>query len=280
MTDRDDQARLEELLMQRVTGALSAPEADALARLLARQSPAEARQWEAAAAELAAAMSFEARTPDDSLPPALAEKITGVGEALVRTVGRPAAPATLPASKPTPKVRSTGRVALWGGWLAAAAMLAVWAVGSRGSWRSSAVPETVTPVVSRGAQLRDSLLNADSALVRLAWASLGDSSALGATGDVVWSASAQQGVMRIAGLLPNDRRRYQYQLWIFDKTRDERYPVDGGVFDIPEGAHEVFVPIDARLPVGEAVMFAITIEPPGGVVVSTRERIALLAKKG
>jgi anti-sigma-K factor RskA len=70
----------------------------------------------------------------------------------------------------------------------------------------------------------------------------------------------------------------QYQLWIFDKNRDERYPVDGGVFDIPPGAHEVFVPIDARVPVGEAVLFAITVEPPGGVVVSKRDRIALVAK--
>ena len=166
----------------------------------------------------------------------------------------------------------------WGGWLAAAAMLAVWVAGSRGPLRSTVEPTGVGPVASVGAQLRDSLLGGDSALVRLAWTTTADSSALGATGDVVWSARAQRGVMRIAGLQPNDRKRWVYQLWIFDKTRDQRYPVDGGVFDIPEGAHEVFVPIDARLPVGEAVMFAITVEPPGGVVVSTRERIALLAK--
>ena len=56
--------------------------------------------------------------------------------------------------------------------------------------------------------------------------------------------------------------------------------MDGGVFDVPPGADEVIVPIRARLPVGEAVLFAITVEPPGGVVVSTRERIALVAQPG
>jgi hypothetical protein len=34
------------------------------------------------------------------------------------------------------------------------------------------------------------------------------------------------------------------------------------------------------LPVGEAVLFAITVERPGGVVVSSRERIALVAQPG
>jgi anti-sigma-K factor RskA len=56
--------------------------------------------------------------------------------------------------------------------------------------------------------------------------------------------------------------------------------VDGGVFDIPAGQREILVPIDARVPVGDAVMFAITVEPAGGVVVSTRDRIALLAQRG
>jgi hypothetical protein len=38
------------------------------------------------------------------------------------------------------------------------------------------------------------------------------------------------------------------------------------------------VPIRARLPVGKPVLFVITVERPGGVVVSSRERIALVAK--
>ena len=136
-------------------------------------------------------------------------------------------------------------------------------------------PDIIRPV----AQLRDSLLVLDSATERLAWTATKDTAALGASGDVVWSNRAQRGVMRIAGLQANDRTRWQYQLWIFDKTRDQKYPVDGGVFDMPPGQSEVLVPIEARVPVGDAIMFALTVEHTGGVVVSTRERIALLAQR-
>ena len=38
------------------------------------------------------------------------------------------------------------------------------------------------------------------------------------------------------------------------------------------------MPIQAKLHVEEVYMFAITIEKPGGVVVSSRERLPLLAK--
>jgi len=38
------------------------------------------------------------------------------------------------------------------------------------------------------------------------------------------------------------------------------------------------VPIKAKLPVGEPVLFAVTVEKPGSVVVSKRERIVVVAK--
>jgi anti-sigma-K factor RskA len=52
------------------------------------------------------------------------------------------------------------------------------------------------------------------------------------------------------------------------------------VFDIPAGVGEVIVPIRVRVPVADATLFAVTVEPAGGVVVSTRERIVLLAQVG
>jgi anti-sigma-K factor RskA len=55
--------------------------------------------------------------------------------------------------------------------------------------------------------------------------------------------------------------------------------VDGGVFDVSSDG-EVIVPINARLRVSRATLFAVTVEKPGGVVVSSRERIAALAKIG
>jgi hypothetical protein len=48
-------------------------------------------------------------------------------------------------------------------------------------------------------------------------------------------APSRPGVMRLRGLLANDPAVAQYQLWIFDAERDDRFPVDGGVFDVPPG---------------------------------------------
>ena len=84
--------------------------------------------------------------------------------------------------------------------------------------------------------------------------------------------------MRFRGLAANDPAVEQYQLWIFDAERDEARPVDGGVFDVPSTDSDTIVPIDAKLPVSRATLFAVTIEQPGGVVVSSRERLPLLAQ--
>ncbi|MCZ8131167.1 MAG: hypothetical protein O9284_07665 [Steroidobacteraceae bacterium] len=97
------------------------------------------------------------------------------------------------------------------------------------------------------------------------------------SGEVIWDGVTQRGYMRFAGLRPNDRLLEQYQLWIFDAERDERYPVDGGVFDV-DATGEVVIPIRAKLGVGRPVLFAVTVERRGGVVVSARERIAALAR--
>ncbi|MEQ8838122.1 MAG: anti-sigma factor, partial [Lacipirellulaceae bacterium] len=78
-------------------------------------------------------------------------------------------------------------------------------------------------------------------------------------------------------LAKNDPTKEQYQLWIFDADRNEAHPVDGGVFDIADANADTLIPIDARVPVNEATLFAITVERPGGVVVSSRERLPLLA---
>jgi anti-sigma-K factor RskA len=87
------------------------------------------------------------------------------------------------------------------------------------------------------------------------------------TGDVVWSDSEQAGYMRLSGLVANNADSAQYQLWIVDPDRDER-PVDGGVFDVPAGVDEVIIPIDSKLDISAPAAFAITLEQPGGVVVS------------
>jgi anti-sigma-K factor RskA len=93
----------------------------------------------------------------------------------------------------------------------------------------------------------------------------------------VWDQRTQNGYLRFRGLQANNTDELQYQLWIFDGERDERYPIDGGVFDIPPGQREVIIPITAKLQVRNPAMFAVTIEKAGGSVVSSRDRIVVLA---
>ena len=268
MQNESEDERLGELLMQRTTGALSAPEADALAQALAKLPAGELAHWERAAAELAAAFAAADSSTREAMPTDLAARIVSSGEAMVRSQPRASQVVAMQAAP-----RRTSSLA-WSGWMAAAAALVLWLAAPRTVVRA---PDAA-PLRSI-AQLRDSLLTLGAIAEQLPWTATKDSSALSASGDVVWSNTAQRGVMRIVGLQPNDRTRWQYQLWIFDKTRDQKYPVDGGVFDVPAGASEILVPIDARVPVGDAVMFAVTVEHAGGVVVSTRERIALLAQR-
>ena len=97
------------------------------------------------------------------------------------------------------------------------------------------------------------------------------------SGEVVWSDAEQKGYMTFKGLAPNDASKESYQLWIFDETQDDKTPIDGGVFNVNKKG-EVVVPIDAKLRVSHPKMFAVTVEKPGGVVVSKREKIVALAK--
>lgn len=155
--------------------------------------------------------------------------------------------------------------------LAAGVLLAVGMFGSIGTPRDG----------YREARAR--LIDSAPDMVRVSWSDPADPQAkpdqpAKDLGDVVWSDSLQRGFMRFRGLAANNPEVEQYQLWVFDSARDERYPVDGGVFDLPQGTEETLVPIRVKLPVSRATLFAVTIERPGGVVVSDRSRLPVLAK--
>ena len=152
----------------------------------------------------------------------------------------------------------------WAGWIAACVALVAWAAGG-----------TDAPQPDDAASLRADLL-ARPGVTRAAWRPGPTGEAAG--GEVVWHAGLQRGVMRFDSLPANDPREAQYQLWVFDAERDERYPVDGGVFDVGEG--EWLVVFRPAVPVSEATLFAVTLERPGGVVVSDRSRLPLLARVG
>lgn len=147
------------------------------------------------------------------------------------------------------------------GWYAAAAMLliALWS-----PWAPTTEPVKQTLTV---AEQRVLLMETAADTIQVAWATPEIAEYAGVKGDVVWSNEQQAGFMRLRGLPSNSSDTAQYQLWIVDPTRDER-PIDGGVFDIPAGVEEVIVAIDAKLRSTDPKVFAITLEQPGGVVVS------------
>lgn len=95
----------------------------------------------------------------------------------------------------------------------------------------------------------------------------------GGGGSITWSADLQSGIATLRGLAINAREDAQYQLWIFDEAR-EGAPVDGGVFDVTSET-EFELAIDAKLMVWKPRGFMITVERPGGVVVSAKQRIVL-----
>jgi anti-sigma-K factor RskA len=134
-------------------------------------------------------------------------------------------------------------------------------------------PTNVVPPTA--AEERAALL-AKSDTLKIALGATKDPAAAGVTGDVVWDPATQRGYLHFAGLAPNDPAKHQYQLWIFDGARDQRYPVDGGVFDVPANQSEVVIPIRAALMVHKPAAFAVTIEKPGGVVVSGRQHVVVL----
>lgn len=124
------------------------------------------------------------------------------------------------------------------------------------------------------AQRQERLLRESTDLLQVKWAPSDETKPY--AGEVVWSSARQQGFMTFRNLPVNDPNVEQYQLWIFDQQQNADYPIDGGVFDVT--GDDTVVEIDAKITVVQPTLFAITMEKPGGVVVSDRSRLPLLAK--
>lgn len=244
---------------------------------------AEPSDWEFAAAACELAMLSADRVAVAPLPAAVGKRIAA--EAAVYLPSRRDGAVVSAAADTIGRRPSAGGVerrspfAMAGWWVAACLAVAVAWLGATRRQDGETPPVAVarTP-----ADLRRRLLEEDPAAVTVAWTAGKDpavAAGKGDRGDVVWSAARQQGFMRIRGLAVNDPAVEQYQLWIFDAERNAEHPVDGGVFDVSAVTEdgEVVVPMNPRLPVRKATLFAVTVEKPGGVVVSSRERLPLLA---
>lgn len=294
--------RLLELLSLRAIEGLDDAEQEEVQRLGSAYPEFDAEELDRAAAALVLA-----GLRPEPMPATLRARVEADAEAYFAR-GRAAAAGATPARASSPVTPMRARpqrpqATAWGGWIAAAAALVIavtgWLqvdrldaerkdLGARQAALQASVNRLERTLAARDAELAAlreagpaellARLQAQPGTVVLPWATTGDAAAVEIEGAVVWNAKEQAGVMRLQGLAANDPRVAQYQLWIFDAERDDRFPVDGGVFDVPAGAGEALVPIQARLPVGKAVLFAITVETPGGVVVSSRDRIALVAQ--
>ena len=287
--------RLVELLVQRAVDGLNSSERAELKQLLSEENYVDAGRFEYTAAALLLAGDVENVTeemPDDlrdrliaqaetfeasmAPPPRQSSSQPRVISIAGRTRSATATPNVAQAPKPkasSPKVSSFPSKA---GWFAAAASVLIAVAGWWPRLQTGTEPAIETPIVSTLQQEREKLL-AQAGVLRQTWQTTQDPAASGVTGDVVWDPNSQNGFVRFRGLQANNTDEMQYQLWIFDKTRDERYPIDGGVFDIPNGQSEVIIPITAKLEVRDPAAFAVTIERPGGSVVSSRDRIVVLA---
>jgi hypothetical protein len=290
-----------DVLATRAIEGLDGPEQEELDKLSKRYPEFDPDELDRAAAALAlAGLRIE------PMPEPLRRQVETDARAwFAQALAAPAAQPAPQTATVTPMPVRPRPVTAWGGWLAAAAAVMVAVVGwlqverldqqrSELAARQLSLEASVARLERAAAekdaaidQLREpapeellASLEARPGTLVLPWSATADPAVGEAGGAVVWNAEAQAGLMRIRGLEANNPAEAQYQLWIFDAERDDRFPVDGGVFDIPAGADEALVPIRARLPVGEAVLFAITVEAPGGVVVSSRERIALVAQPG
>lgn len=280
--------RLIDLCADYATGLHEQNDMNELDRLDPGMSAREA--FEAVAAELDIAF---ADTDPVEMPDGLEERLL----ASVPAPGVPDQPELRLVNDHAQPVRTSPQLesprGTWFPWLVAAASVAITGIVLL---RPTPTPTPDQPLVTLTAlQQRDALIEAhanDEDLLRYAWTPTEDPTVVGqVTGELIWDEERDEGYMTIAGLEINDPSQFQYQLWIFDATRPlgelpqhgdafggllTQRPIDGGVFDITETG-EVVIPIDAKLLVKQGVAFAVTVEPPGGVVVSDRSRVPLLA---
>jgi anti-sigma-K factor RskA len=292
--------RLVELLVQRAVDGLNSSERAELKQLLSEEKYVDAGRFEYTAAALLLAGDVENNVPEE-MPHSLRERLMAQAETFEASMSPPprqssaqprvisiagrsrsataapavsAPPASQSAQRPSRKAASwQGKV----GWFAAAASVLIALAGWWPRLEMGGDPTVETPVVASTLEQERQQLLAQQGVLRRTWQTTQDPASSGVTGDVVWDPRTQNGYVRFRGLQANNTNELQYQLWIFDGTRDERYPVDGGVFDIPPGQREVIVPITAKLEIRDPTAFAVTIEKPGGSVVSSRDRIVVLA---
>lgn len=274
----------QELLAAIALGEIDPDEMDQLNEFPRDRDEANLFELEKTAAALHVALD---RETSEMMPEQLRRKIVEQGLQMVRPTGieatedQPAAKtSTSPAASPSPHayheereraatIKAASRISSREVLAWAACALAIFI--ALGIWQ---VKRPTAETILSAAQARSKLISEAVDLVQVTWAD-GKTPIGKVTGDVIWSNQQQAGFMRFLDLPINDPTKEQYQLWIIDPARDDE-PIDGGVFNVTSSGESI-VPIQAKLQVLKPSAFAITIEKPGGVVVSTQEKLPLIA---
>jgi anti-sigma-K factor RskA len=271
--------KLRDLLADQATVGLSEEEARQLDELLGSADSMDAQSFELAAAAIALA-----ETKLEPMPAGLEAKLARSAEEYFGSAKSDGSIHDQPTqafkwSEP----KASRSFADWFGWAAAAMACITLAVVFFSSQsrindlqaKLNQATATPTPAPSL-AELRDRLKASGGEIARAEWTKGNVKETEGVTGEVVWSDAKQEGYMTFRGLPVNDPNLQAYQLWMFEDANLEPYPKDGGVFNVTANG-EVIIPINAKLRATNPKAFAITVEKPGGVVVSDRSKIALLA---
>jgi len=273
--------RLLELQADRALGWQDLHEERELDRLRSELGAVDDRTLDTACGALAAA--FAGRP--EPMPGDLHERLSGDADRFLQGSigsddGKAAASSDAPGARlervgqGDPEPGESGPVAMigpfgWAGWAAAA----VFAIAAVIGWRSAfVVPADGSGII----EARQALLD-DPQAVQLEWKAWENSLTPDVEGDVVWDDQTNRGYMRFVAMPPNDENLPAYQLWIVDAEMGFDRRVSGGVFTVEPGQTEVVVPIDPAHPISKAAGFAVTVEKPGGVGVSTMERKAVIA---
>ena len=271
MNERDATDRREELLADQTLFGLTIDEQEELERLSAHKTQDDSLERTAAIVAMALHSQSDSPLPD-GLKQTILDSFKGRTLNSLVDLPRTSAPESDFADETDQRLRTPVRMNRREvvAWMVAAASLAGVIVD-----RNRLL--TFSNRERSAADSRTDLIHSQSDIVSVPWVSTNDPSARGVKGDVIWSTHAQQGALRITGLAPNEPIVHQYQLWIFDKGRDDRYPINGGTFNIETKNQETVISVRPQLRVVQPTMFAVSIEKTGGVVVSTRERLLLIA---
>jgi anti-sigma-K factor RskA len=236
--------RLCELLADRALGAVTADEELELEALLAAGQRVDGLPFEMTAAVLE--LSMLRATDMTPMPSTVLVRIEASGAAWAAVTSQVVRPR-----------RTSGRI--WRAtvvgtpWMAAAACLVLAGL----AWRraSGADPIAVTEK------------DPNKTVVQVAAWDGGPGKSV--HGRLCWSEDQQCGYLKLQGLPPNDCE-HQYQLWIIDQ-RGTGERISGGTFNCT-GSGECTVPFRPALHVQDAQEFAITMEKPGGTMMSDMSR--------